>query len=74
MYIGCVNSVVNHNFTLLERTCYCSVYTAYVHIWTYLPLITYVILPRWYVSFSVHMHKKWKQRTLIALTIMVPQM
>ena len=43
MYVGCVcvNSVVNHNFTLLERTCYCSVYIAYVHIWTYSPLITY---------------------------------
>jgi len=24
------------------------VYTAYVHTWTYSPLITYVILPRWW--------------------------
>jgi len=37
----------------IEHTCYCSVYRAYVHIWTYSPLITNVILV---VEFLWHLH------------------
>ena len=38
MYIGCVNSVVNHNFTLTRaQQCLHS-----LHIWTYSPLIVVV--------------------------------
>jgi len=47
MYIGCVNSVVNHNFSLTRVHLLQCLHLAYVHIWTYSPLITYVILQRW---------------------------
>jgi len=50
MYIGCVNSVVNHNFTLTRAHLLLqSVSTQPMYIyWTYSPLITNIILWRWW--------------------------
>jgi len=47
MYIGVNTAVAGAGSSKCEVVIDYSFYTAYVHIWTYSPLITNVILPRW---------------------------
>jgi len=48
MYIGCVNIAVAGAALVSVKLSLTRVYSAYVHTWTYSPLITYVILRRWW--------------------------